>query len=151
MQYSEQVQTVIDILQNEADGDVKSALKKMTEDYSMTWVYEGRDGELFPHTEVDMEAELDDVYHIKGRQYDIRNIAESENVVMIEMVESYPDPKTGQVYRTPQVIVLEFTDGKIRTGRHYCDPRLSFKELTNDQIDLALRDTNTKFTIRESR
>ena len=59
-------------------------------------MYQGKE-ELFPTTSNDVDAELEDVYPIKGREYDIRNIAESENVVMIEMIENYPDPDDGQM------------------------------------------------------
>jgi len=147
MKLSENIKTVLNILENEVRGDVKSALQKMTSDYQMTWVYQGKN-ELFPATEGNMESELDDVYHIKGREYDIRNITESDDVVMVEMIESYPDPETGKMYRTPQVIVLEFEDGRIRTGRHYTDPRLSYLELTPEQINKALRDKETKIKIK---
>ncbi len=147
MTHSQNIQTILNILQDEANGDVHSALNKMAKDYQMTWVYKSKD-ELFPKTGDDVHGELDEVYPIKGRQYDIRNIAEGDNVVMIEMVESYPDPETGKIYRTPQVIVLELIDGLIRTGRHYTDPDLSYMELTVDQINLALRDTETKLLIK---
>ena len=148
MNTSPNIQLVLDILKNEADGDVKVALTKMTKDYKMTWMYQGKE-DLFPTTSNDVDAELEDVYPIKGREYDIRNIAEGENVVMIEMIESYPDPNDGQMYRTPQVIVLELKDGLIHTGRHYTDPRLSFMELTKEQLDSVLRDTKTKKIISE--
>lgn len=36
--YSKNVQTVLNILQDEVNGDVASALKKMTKDYTMTVV-----------------------------------------------------------------------------------------------------------------
>ena len=147
MSHSPNIQLVLDILKNEADGDVAAALTKMTTNYSMTWMYQGKDDELFPTTGMDVKAELDEVYPIKGREYDIRNITEGESVVMLEVIESYPDPDTGQMYRTPQVIVLEFEDGKIKTGRHYCDPRLSHLELSKEQINAALRDTDTKHLI----
>ncbi len=148
MNYSKNIKTVLDILKNEADSNVSEALKKMCDDYSMTWMYQKVNGELFPTTGENVKNELDDVYPIKNREYDIRNICESEDVVMIEVIESYPDPDTGQMYRTPQVIVLEFKNGKIRTGRHYADPKLSYLELSKDQIDNALRNTNTKITIK---
>ncbi|OGG88331.1 hypothetical protein A2592_00765 [Candidatus Kaiserbacteria bacterium RIFOXYD1_FULL_42_15] len=148
MNTSPNIQLILDILKNEADGNVKVALTKMTKDYKMTWMYQGKE-DLFPTTSNDVDAELEDVYPIKGREYDIRNIAEGENVVMIEMIESYPDPDDGQMYRTPQVIVLELKDGLIRTGRHYTDPRLSFMKLTREQLDSVLRDTKTKKIISE--
>lgn len=149
MNYSQNVKTVLAILQDEANGDVHAALAKMTKDYQMTWVYKSKDG-LFLKTGDDVHSELDEVYPIKGRRYDIRNIAEGDEVVMIEMIESYPDPETGNVYRTPQVIVLEFKEGLIRTGRHYCDPSLSYMELSTEQVNSALRDTKTKITICEN-
>ena len=147
MEYSKNVQLVLDILKNEVGGDVSNALEKMTDDYRMTWMYQKQNGDLFPRTQKTPQEEMTDVYHIKGREYDIRNITESENVVMVEMIESYPDPKTGQMYRTPQVIVLEFEDGKIRNGRHYTDPKLSYMELTKEKIQDGLRDTHTKLII----
>ena len=137
--YTKNIKAVIDILKDEIKGDVKSALKKMTKDYTMTWVYQKKNGELFPATKNDLNAELEDVYPIKSREYDIKNIAEGDNVVMIEMIESYPDPDTKKIYRTPMVIVLEMEKGKIRTGRHYADPKLSYLCLTKKQLEKAYK------------
>ena len=53
---------------------------------------------------------------------------------MVELVESYPDPDSKKMYRTPLVLVLEFKDGKIHRGRHYCDPQLSYLYLSAKQI-----------------
>lgn len=128
------VQTVLQILEDEKKGDVKSALEKMTADYAMTWVFQAKDGELFPRTKNDMQAELDEVYTIVGRNYDIKHVTESADTVMVELIESYPDPKTGKVYKTPLVLVLEMEDGKIRRGRHYCDPRVSHLDLSAEQL-----------------
>lgn len=140
--YSKNIQTVIDVLQDEVDGDVAAALKKITKDYTMTWVDGGLKGkELFPTTGNDMKAELEEVYPIKGRQYDIKNIAEGENLVMVELIESYPDLKTKKVYRTPLVLVLEMKGGEIRTGRHYLDPTLSRKHLTKLQVSKAYKNS----------
>ena len=140
MESSNQIQTVLDILQDEVDGNVTSALQKMTKDYSMTWVDLGIGGkELFPTTTNDLKGELEEVYPIKGRQYDIKNLAEGNDLVMVELIESYPDPKTKKVYRTPLVLVLEMENGKIKTGRHYLDPRLSGKYLTKAQVAKAYK------------
>lgn len=138
MKFSKHVQTVLDILKNEVDGDSKAALKKMTRDYTMTWVYQSKK-QLFPSVKVTVSDELDDVYPIKGREYHIKNIAEGKNVVMIELIESYPDPETKKVYRTPLVLVLEMKGGKIRTGRHYCDPDLSYLHLKPAQAAKAYK------------
>lgn len=112
----------------------------------MTWMYQGKEV-LFPTTGTAVDEELDEVYHIKGRLYDIRNITECENVVMLEMIESYPDPDTGKMYRTPQVIVLEMKDGKILTGRHYCDPAVSRLEVSDEDIERGLKGTPTKILV----
>ena len=140
---SKNIQTVLDILKNEVDGDVKSALEKMASDYSMTWMYQ-RGDELFPSVSKNVAQEMGETYPIKGRKYDIRNVAEGEGVVMVELVESYPDPETGKEYRTPLILVLEMKDGKLRKGRHYCDPRISFLHLSEKQIDEGLKDTSSK-------
>ncbi len=130
---SKNIETVLKVLNAEIRGDVKSALKLLSKDYSMTWVYQGTK-ELFPNTTNEVQAELEEVYPIKGREYDIKNITESRDVVMVEMIESYPDPETKKIYRTPLVIVLEMKNGKIKTGRHYCDPRISYMHLSREQV-----------------
>lgn len=135
---SKNIQTVLSILKDEVKGDVKSALSKLTPDYSMTWIYQGKKI-LFPRTIKNTKVSLEEVYHIKGRKYEIFNITENKNTVILELTESYPDPKTKKVYRTPLVLVLEMDNGKIKTGRHYCDPRLSFMYLKDKQINNALK------------
>ncbi len=137
------IQTILDILQDEVDGNVFSALRKMTRDYTMTWMYKS-DKKLFPSTGKNVEKEMKGVYPIKGRQYDIRNIAEGNGVVMIELIESYPDPKTRKVYRTPLVLVLEMKNSKIRRGRHYCDPKISYLHLTKRQAEKGFKGTPSK-------
>lgn len=131
---------MLNILQDEVDGNVRAALKKMTTDYSMTWVY-AKGKALFPTTKRKLKDELEEVYFIKGRQYDVRNVAEGNNVVMIELIESYPDPRSRRIFRTPLVLVLEMKGGKIRTGRHYLDPRLSGMFLTKMKVDKAYKNS----------
>ncbi len=150
--YSKNVQEVLAVLQDEASGDVKAALSKLTEDYSMTWVYKKKNGTLFPTTVKNVKEELNEVYTIRNRKYNIKNIAEGENVVMVELIESYPNPDTGTIYRTPLVLVLEMKDNKIRTGRHYCDPNLSYVNLSEIDIDTAYKNPETKsFEIKDER
>jgi ketosteroid isomerase-like protein len=141
MKGSKNVRLVLDVLRDEIRGDVAAALEKLTKDYSMTWVYKTKK-ELFPSTKQDVRAEMGEVYPIKGRQYEIKNIAEGKDVVMVELVESYPDPKTSKVYRTPLVLVLEMKQGKIRTGRHYCDPAVSFLHLSKSDVGKAFKKSN---------
>ncbi|MCX6744322.1 MAG: nuclear transport factor 2 family protein [Candidatus Parcubacteria bacterium] len=136
---SKNVKNVLAILGDEIRGDVSSAYRKLTADYRMTWMYKSKNGVLFPRTGKNLKKEMKEVYVIKDRKYDIKNIAEGDNLVMVEMVESYPDPKTKKVYRTPIVIVLEMKNGKIRRGRHYCDPAISYLYLSKKQIQAGYR------------
>lgn len=129
----------LSILEDEIRGDLASAISKMHPDYSMTWMYQGKT--LFLRKTLGNLGDLKlvkKIYKIKGRKYDIKNIAEGDDVVFIELIESYPDPETKKVYRTPLVLVLEFNGDKIRRGRHYCDPKISYLHLTKSQISKAM-------------
>ncbi len=131
------INTIRQILDDEIRGDIASALSKMSDKYSMTWVYKRRDGILFPSVGMQQVKDaMKEVYVVEGRQYDIKHILAQDRVVMAELIESYPDPKKiGVYYRTPMVIVWEFDDeGKIKTGRHYCDPQLSYENLSEEQL-----------------
>lgn len=148
MHISKNLQVVLDVLKNEVDGDLNAALAKVTSDYSMTWVEKRVSGEIFPTAGMDVDQETAEIYSIKNRTYDIRNIAEGEDLVMLELIESYPDPETGKVYRTPLVIVLEMENEKIKKGRHYCDTTLSYEGLSTEQIEKeALKNTTRKLLI----
>ncbi len=147
--FSKNIQTVIDILQDEVRGDTKRALKKMSKKYTMTWVYETSKGKLFPRTAVTGNIDLDDAYVIRSRKYEIMNFTESKNTVMVELIESYPDPETKKVYRTPLVLVLKMKNGKIETGRHYCDPRLSYRNLTPTQAKKAFASNSKPLLVIE--
>src|SRR5690606_20786265 len=82
------IETIRQILQDEINGDIQSALQKMTDDYSMTWVYKRKDGTLFPVvTAEQVRAAMKEVYTIQGRRYDIRHIIANADVVMAELVE----------------------------------------------------------------
>jgi ketosteroid isomerase-like protein len=129
------IDTVREILRDEVEGRVQSALDNMSDEYKMTWVYKRRDGVLFPSEKINKNEQLENVYKIQGREYRINHILADDNVVMAEMSESYPDPKTGKIYRTPMMMVWEFENGKIKCGRHYCDPQLSYENLSEDQIN----------------
>jgi ketosteroid isomerase-like protein len=148
MEYPKNVRLALDILKDEAGGDIASALSKMAPDYSMTWMYKSGQN-LFPVSRPDVTADMKEAYRIKGRTYEIKNTAEGDGVVMVELVESYPDPETGAIHRTPLVLVLELTDGKIRTGRHYCDPGISRLDLSPEEVEKAYQKSPTKLVIGE--
>lgn len=146
---SKNIQTVLAILRDEVNGDILSALQKMTADYSMTWVYIGKNNQLFPCVDTNIKKEMEEVYPIKERVYDIKNIAEGDDVVIIELIESYRDPKTQKLFRSPLVLVLEMENGKIKTGRHYLDPRLSEKYLTEQKAEKAFKNhKGSKYIIK---
>lgn len=119
------IDTILEILEDEIKGRVQAALQKMHKGYKMTWVYQTKDGSVFPSQKVTKNKQLKDVYEIKGREYHINHILASDNIVMAEMIEIYPDKKTAKIYSTPMAMVWEFKNGKIVRGRHYCDPRIS--------------------------
>lgn len=139
----------VELLKDEIKGDIKNALLKMHPRYSMTWVYETKKGVIFPSVDYrTIKKAMKDVYEIKGRQYEIKNTAEGDNVVMIEMIESYPDPESKKMYRTPLVIVLEFEGEKVITGRHYCDPKISYAGLTPQTLAKAFKKKRKSQTLK---
>ncbi len=136
---SENVQLVLEILNDEVSGNTGSALKKLHSNYTMTWVYKNNKGKLFPNFKKPSTRNMKNVYAVKDRHYDIKNIAEGKNIVMIELVESYSNPETHKKYRTPLVLILHLKKGKIITGRHYCDPNISYLHLSKKQVDKAFK------------
>ena len=137
--FSKNVKLVLDILEDEVKGNVLGAMEKLHPHYTMTWVYQSSKGQLFPSARKISAKDLEKVYKIKDRHYDIKNIAEGKNLVMVEMVESYTDPKTKKKFRTPLVIVLELRNNKIKTGRHYCDPKLSYLYLSKKEVNKVFK------------
>lgn len=134
----ENKEIAIELLRLEKEGRLCEALAHLHPDYSMTWMYLGAENKVFPqHKGID-EADFEEIYAVKGRDYDITNIASEGNVVFVEMIEEYPKTKetrgSKSFYRTPEVVVLEFENNKVRRGRHYCDPRLSHMSLSKDEI-----------------
>ncbi|MBU1754842.1 hypothetical protein KKH81_00980 [Patescibacteria group bacterium] len=142
LNYDDCVEIVLSLLQDEVDGDVTSAMSKLTRDYTMTWMYKSpRKGNLFPRAARSDEAfvrETAAIYAIKDRAYDIRHVASANSLVMVELVESYTDPATKAIHRTPLVLVLEMDGNKVARGRHYCDPNLSLLALPKGVVNAAL-------------
>ena len=140
---------VLDVLTDEVHGRVEDARKVMHKDYSMTWMYKKRKGEIFPEWKPSPEDDLEETYKIKDRTYTIYNMGFSEPqentiTVFVELIERYPDPDTGKLYQTPIVLVLEMEDDKIKTGRHYCDNNISFEDLNKKQLDFVYKNHKEK-------
>ncbi len=106
----------------------------------MTWMYQGRE-HLFPTSELNRH-EMDEIYSIRGREYQIMNMVSDDAVTFVELIESYP-AEDGRFFRTPLVLVLEHPKDHVSTGRHYCDPRLSHAGLELQNILAAFRGRRT--------
>ena len=140
---SNNIELVFEILRNEVNGNVKSAQKKMHDDFTVTYMYKNKKSELFPSFSKPSDFDLSEIYKIKDKSYEIKNYAENNfdkyDVVFVELIERYTDPKTGKKYQTPIVIVLEIEDGKIKTNRHYCGNDLSFEDISAETINSAFK------------
>jgi ketosteroid isomerase-like protein len=112
------------------------------DEFTFTDMVVGEDNEIFPSLGGPKLQELiSEAFIIKGREFIFKNVLadESEQTVIVEFIESYPDPKSGKVYRTPQVAICKVKDGKIYRTRHYMDPRLSYLYLDQKSIDKAFQ------------
>jgi hypothetical protein len=127
---------VLRLLHDEVVGNLKGALAALSSNYSMTWMYRGRDRD-FPTSGLDPQT-MKEVYEIRGREYHVMNMVSDDRVTFVELIESYP-ANDGMYFRTPLVLVLEHPRDTISTGRHYCDPRLSRAGLDLNDILLAFR------------
>ena len=135
------IQLVLDSFEAERSGDSEKGLSLISDDFKVTEMFLGKGG-AFPRFEgEELRKSIQEVYKIEGREYVFKNIAadEENGVVFVEFVESYPDPKTGKVYRTPQVAVVEVKNGKLYRTRHYTDPRLSHENLSEEDIEEAFK------------
>lgn len=136
------IQLVLSSFDAERQNNIEKGLELVTDDFTVTEMSLGNSGDkLFPSvTAEEVRKMIGQVYQIQERKYQFVNAMadEAKQTVMIEFVETYPDPKTGQLYRTPQVAVCELKDGRIRRTRHYNDPRVSFVDVTQEDIDKAL-------------
>ncbi len=124
----------------EQDCDIRAGLELIHPDFTVVEMSEWYDGTTLKSLGgKDVRDLMKRAFTIKGREYDFKTIManEASQTVIAEFVESYPDPKTGQVYRTPQVAICEIKDGKIYRTRHYNDPRLSYKQLSTQEIHKA--------------
>lgn len=143
------IDVVFEILFDEVRGDIKSALEKMSKDYSMTWMYQGK-RELFPLVDAkQIKKAMNEAYVIKRRVYNIYNYVEQGDVVFLELIESYSVKK--EVYKTPLVLVIYFDkQGNIKLGRHYCDPKIyNNKKLTPQVLNRAYKKQKIKVRISE--
>lgn len=132
---------VLDSFAAEKEKSVERGKKLIHPDFAVTEMCEWSNGELFPRSEGEpMRKLMREVYATDGREFQFINTAANahKQTVMVEFIESYPDPETGKLFRTPQIAVCEIKDSQIYRTRHYLDPRLWRKYLSQEQIDKAL-------------
>lgn len=131
---------VIDSFLAEKERDIARNKQLIHGEFAFVDMVKDAKSQLFPRVQGGQMIDLmEQAFKIKGREFVFKTIlADSDQqIVVVEFIESYPDPKTGQVYRTPQVAICEIKDGKIFRTRHYMDPRLSFMEISQAQIEEA--------------
>jgi ketosteroid isomerase-like protein len=135
------IDTVLASFQAEQEGDIQTGLGLIAEDFKVTDLTLGNKGDvIFPEFKAGAAKQaVTEVYETKGRKYEFINVIadESKQLVMVEFIESYPDPKTEQIYKTPQIAVCQVRDGKIHRTRHYLDPRTSFTEISGQDWERA--------------
>lgn len=132
---------VMSSFEAERVSDSKKGLSLIHDDFAVTEMNIGYDGQLFRRVTGDaIRNSIQEVFRITDREYQFVHAMadEKQQTVIVEFVESYGDPKTGKRYRTPIVAICEVKDGKIWRTRHYTDDRLSDQFLTQEQIDEAL-------------
>lgn len=148
---SPNIRLVLDILRDEVEGNVANARAKMSDNFSVTYMYKDKDGNLFPSINKPSALKIADVYKIKNRSYEIYNYAENHfddhDVVFIEMIERYTDPNNGQHYQTPIVVVLELEGEKIKTNRHYCDNDISYADISSSELNRAYQGKHGRLVI----
>ena len=132
---------VLKSFEMEKNNDPSKNKALLHPDFAVTEITEDYDGTAFRRLEGPKLMEyMDMAFETTGREYEFKHVIadEESQTVMVEFVESYPDEKTGKVFRTPQISVCEIKDGKLFRTRHYMDPRLSYKYLDKSDIDKAL-------------
>lgn len=136
------IQIVLDSFKAEQEGNIEKGLNLINPDYRVTKMYLDEKNQPFPVISGEAVTEkIKEVYQIKNREYQFKNILadEEKGIVIVEWIESYPDERTNQKFRTPIVGVFEIKNNKIHRARHYTDPRLSWKYLSQEVIDKAFK------------
>ncbi len=136
------VQLILNSFKAEQENNTEKGLNLITADFRVTKMYLNKNNHPFPTISGKaVEENIKEVYQIKDREYQFKNILadEEKGVVIVEWVESYNDTSNGQKFRTPIVGIFEIKNDKIHRARHYTDPRLSWKYLSQKVINQAFK------------
>ena len=126
----------------EKNNDIEINKALLHPNFKMVDMVLSSDLKPFPSLEgEELEKQIQLAFPIKGRQFVFHTVIADEDSqkVIIEFTESYPDPKSKKVYRTPQIAVCEIKDGKIYRTRHYMDPRISHKNISSEDLEDCFR------------
>lgn len=132
---------VLKSFEKEKNKNAKANQELLHPDFAVTEITQDYDGTVFRRLEGPRLLEyMNAAFETTGREYEFKNVIadEESQTVVVEFIESYPDEKTGKIFRTPQIAVCEIKDDKLFRTRHYMDPRLSYKYLDKSDIDKAL-------------
>jgi len=124
----------------EREHDVVANAKILHPQFKVTDMLLTEDNTVFPElTGKNLQQLIKTAFKIKNRDYQFKTIVADvkTQTVVVEFVESYPDPSSGKVFRTPQVAICSFKDGRLYRTRHYMDPRLPYKYLNSSIINKA--------------
>lgn len=138
----ELIDLVLASFQAEREHKIAKNHTYLHDEFTVTDMVISGSGKIFPRLEgYALEKVINEAFVIKGREFIFPTIVADEETqtVIVEFIESYPDPKTKKIYRTPQVAICKIKDGKIYRTRHYMDPRLSYEYLDQSVIDDALK------------
>lgn len=134
------IESVLASFEAERTHDITKNNALLHDSFRVTDMVLGK-GSVFPSLAGDkLQNMIKQAFQIKGREFIFQTIVadEVQQKVMVEFIESYPDKKSGKLYRTPQVAICIFKDGLLFRTRHYMDPRLSHEYLSQDAISKAM-------------
>lgn len=135
---SDELKTLVtESFEAEKDNNIEKNQTLLHAEFKMIDMVISEKSQLFPSLQgADLQKQIEVAFPIEGRKFIFKSILadEAEQKVIVEFIESYPDPKTKKIYRTPQIAVCEIKDGLIYRTRHYMDPRLSHKNLSSEDI-----------------
>lgn len=128
------IETVHASLDAERENNIEAGRALLHPDFHKTSMFASGE-RLFPVlTSQNVEAALESVYAVKGREFHVFNTAadEAKQTVFFELVEIEPNKNGSSTW--PYVFICEFKDGLIWHTRHYGDPSLVHRELLLDEI-----------------
>ena len=126
--------------EGERNHSVTDNLKVMDEEFAVTDMIMTTKGNFPRLSGEKLRSYMKEAFKINGRHFIFQTVLADTitQTVIVEFIESYPDSKTKKIFRTPQVAICQFKNGRLYRTRHYMDPRLSFEYLEMLEIKNAM-------------